>query len=214
MEWKRHGTENRTAEEAARSAWDLCKVADFRPRHRAGGRGGQHRLFLRPHRRYNPAGGQSLADLASPCWRRSHRGAVPVMRHGAGQGHQLRAGGRTGERRPPVAHRPPGLSLHRPHPSGGRIVGPGGGHSADRRLHLLQNRPLDAPGRQGQPGYHHVRHVGGLCRSVRHPADGGHVCHGGRQRRGALLCRHRPLRSLRHHRALGIQGLWRTRHCL
>lgn len=39
-------------------------------------------------------------------------------------GHQLRTGGRAGERTPPPAHRAPYLRRHRHHPSGGRFLRP------------------------------------------------------------------------------------------
>ena len=54
-----------------------------------------------------------------------------------------------GEQAPAPAHRPPGVPLHHPDPSAGRLLRPGGGHPPDRRLYLLPPGPADAPGRQG-----------------------------------------------------------------
>ena len=192
----------------------LHQVAGFRGHLRRGVRRGGHGLLLRLFHGYRPAPPKPLAAVAAPPGRGGHCAALPGVRYGGGPGHQLCAGGGAGEQAPAAAHRAAGVSLHHDHSSGGGLLWPGGGHPPDRRLHLLQNRPVDASGRQGQPGDYHVRHGGRLFCPVRHPPDGGHVRHGGHQRGGALLRRHGALRPLRHRGAVDGPALSRARHRL
>lgn len=149
-----------------------------------------------------------------PLGGRGHCSALPDLRHGEGPGHQLRPGGCAGEPAPAPAHGAPHLRRHGAHPPAGRLLRPGGGHPPDRRLPLLQDRTVDAPGRQGQPYHHHVRHVRRLLRPLRHSADRRHVRHGGDQCGRALLRRHRALRPLRHYRPVGGPALRRAAHRL
>ena len=181
---------------------------------RPGGRRGQHCLLLRAERRHSPAGGQPVASVAPAPGGRGHCSALPDLRHGEGPGHQLRPGGCAGEPAPAPAHGAPHLRRHGAHPPAGRLLRPGGGHPPDRRLPLLQDRTVDAPGRQGQPYHHHVRHVRRLLRPLRHAADRRHVRHGGDQCGRALLRRHRALRPLRHYRPVGGPALRRAAHRL